>query len=518
MALAIAALAGCESELLPGEHEQAINGTATFSDTWDPAQMDRIRAGLLVARDRMASPAMLDCLKESQMAGPSTGPDQPLGTAYPEWIRSRMLEDLPTNFARPDYYLSAAVGIPNEEVLGLAATDPESIAAKILHEVGHNKGWMHVLTGEAGLSVPDQLETCSRDIGTGESPLLGHGFTPRSAIAQETTLAPVGLPIGEGVDTACPGTQLAAGLIGSTKSGLRIGLNCREWGGTAMTETPVLGGIRFFSQTLLSCPEGSMMVGAWGNAGEGLGGIGILCATEAQIAAGGLQSQRSSLVGSFRGAEWERKCPAGMVVKELRGRTTSVGGTVRAIELTCQSAANPQPILKSSYPLIGIRGNVTTIAREACIGRGAVTSLLVTAGGGVARVAGVCHPVRTSPDGIDFINDLPTWLPGVGPHDGDGFSGKEGYCPDYNALVGVRVGAGSPLSAVQGLCAPVGDWGIPTTPVTPTPTEWLGGAPAFPSTDQLCPRGQFVGGFSIAANSRVQALGIMCRDFQGLTY
>ncbi len=517
MALAIAALAGCESEPLPGEREQAINGTAIFTDTWDPAQMDRIRAALVVARDRMASPAMLNCLKESQMAGPNTAPSQPLGTAYPEWIQARMLEDLPTEFAAPDFWLSAEVGVPYERVLGLAATNPETLAAKILHEVGHNKGWTHVLTDELGLAVPDQLEACSRDIGEGVVGSVGHGYTPRSAIKQETTLAPVGLPKGEGVDTACPGTQVAVGIMGFTKRGFRVGLSCRERGGSTLTDTDVLGGeqdVIFFRRT---CPVGSVMVGAWGTAREYVSAIGPLCASEGQVIAGSLTSQRISSAGTLHGLDWERRCPAGMAVKELRGRTVSAGGSLQAIELTCQLLSNLQPILKTRFPEVGIRGNVTTVARESCIGRAAVGSLLVSRSSAVARVSGFCFPVSTSPAGVDFVNALPTWLPGVGAHGGDGLVAAAGHCPDFQMLVGVRIGAGSPVSAVQGVCAPVSDWDTPGTLVFFTLTSWLGGTPALPLTDQVCPRGQFVTGLSIAANDFVQAIGITCRDFQGVS-
>lgn len=518
MALALAAMAGCESEPLPGEHEQAINGTAVFTDTWDPAQMDRIRAALLVARDRMASPAMLNCLKESQMVGPNTSPNQPIGTAYPELIQRRMLEDLPTEFARPDYITSAPVGVPYEQVLGLATTDPESIVAKILHEVGHNKGWTHVLTEEAALAVSNQLEDCSFRLGAGEAAPPGYAFVARSAIKQETTLAPVGLPRGEGVETACPGTQFAAGIMGLAKSGLRVGLTCRERGGTILTDTEVLGATSPGVNFSRVCAAGSLMVGAWGSARDAIGGIGPLCATEAQITAGSLGSQRLPVAGAIIGPGWERRCPAGMVVKELRGRKVSARGAMMSADLTCQLLTNPQPIVKTRFPEVGIRGNVATVARESCIGRSALNALLVTKGGAsVARIAGVCVPVRTSLTGVDFVNGLPTWLPGVGMHEGEGFQEATGYCPDSHALVGVRIAGGSPLSAVQGVCAPVSAWDTPSASVFFTLTPWLGGVPVLPATDQVCPRRQFVSGLSIGALDAVQVVGVICRDFQGST-
>ena len=518
MALAIAALAGCESEPLPGEREQAINGTATFTDTWDPAQMDRIRAALVVARDRMASPEMLNCLKESQMAGPNTAPGLTLGTAYPEWIQSRMLQDLSTNFAMPNYYLSAAVGLSYEQVYGFGVmTDPEWLAAKILHEVGHNKGWTHVQTEEAALAVSNQLENCSIGIGEGRG-RAGYAFVARSEIKQETTLAPVGQPRGEGAEVSCPGTQVAAGIIGHAKFGLRVGLTCQERGGTVLADTEVLGTTNPRVNFSRVCTAGSLMVGAWGSAREAPGGIAPLCATEAEVYAGGSASQRLPIAGSWLGPEWERRCPAGMVVKELRGRTISLDGVLGSIELTCQLLANPQPIVKTRFPEVGIRGNVTTVARESCIGRSALSALLVTTNGAaLARIAGVCDPVRTSPSGVDFVNGLPTWLPGVGPHEGEGFAEATGYCPEGQALVGVRIGGGSPLSALQGVCAPVSAWDTPSTLVFFTLTPWMGATPTLPLADQVCPRRQFVSGLTIGANSFVQTLGITCRDFQGTT-
>ena len=96
---------------------------------------------------------------------------------------------------------------------------------------------------------------------------------------------------------------------------------------------PWLGRVRSASSRTIACKNGDRPVGIYGNAGALVDGIGLLCSPGAEV-------NRSELIGTPGGSEFELRCPPGHVLSGLAGRATR---HIHAVGIVCADYSKPPP-------------------------------------------------------------------------------------------------------------------------------------------------------------------------------
>jgi hypothetical protein len=524
LAAALLAAGGCESP--PAEVatiQSAMNGSRVLVNCFffEPGDIDSALAlAVPLVRDNPA--AMTECMKDAILSFENWN----VNPAFPEDILGRVGANNTTFILCAD--IGERSGTSTSEFPGVTEAvaldhdflfegDVPRIAAVLVHEVSHTRGYKHPKAPSfpAGVdrrdyfhSVPEQLEQCLHSqIVNGAA--IPHGRR-RSSFSAETTLAKVGGLGGANFELGCPSAHWAHALNVRTGDLVdNIGLGCRSpfSGHTVDTATTGGGGGSFVGR--LECFPGEVLVGMHGRAGEKVDAVGPICASVEEVRNGGSQVFRDPTAGGGGGVPWDRLCPRFMALRGLRGKS---GNLVDQLELDCRN------INRSDSPIVG---NITRIAPpatgnnhkslERCAGRSALVGLTVSSGNLVDRLGGLCREVATV-SGVDRLNNT------VDPHimasnGGEGGGANELLCGLGEAVVGLQGRSGDLVDAIGPVCANTVTWTdlsfFPETHDGPV----AGGGGGGPYRT-MCPRGQLLVGWEVSFTiAGVFTLVPQCRDF-----
>ncbi|MFO0610761.1 MAG: hypothetical protein U0324_46800 [Polyangiales bacterium] len=412
----------------------------------------------------------------------------------------------------------ASVGIPNEDVridhTYLANGTVAQIAASILHEIGHNKGFRHLSGTEDPYAVTDQLNTCSRVVSG--TPAFNQVTVPtaptgggRSSWRGESEQQQVGGGAGDpflgrycGPDDLVVGQTvgLSAGLLGARVG--RLDLRCRNRFTNAITVLATVGAGG--APTTDDCPAGEVVVGVTGHADKTIYRMGLLCAPRAQVIAGN-NAVTTTLPerGTAVGPRFIRSCPTGMAMSAMHGR---VGSSLEQMRVVCRDLGRTPPPSPSSLATLGaVSGTSPSRAREFCSDLGLMTGLYGRIGASVLspslhRLGGLCMGTERVGGALQLrAGAVQHITSGVG---GEGGNALSGGCPAGMALVGVRAWEGiyGERSDVDARCASISAWdGAGAAPIT-TVTPFANNAFHVASQIADCPRGSFVVGFETGSS------------------
>jgi hypothetical protein len=284
----------------------ALNGTITFGSGCTTPERTlltdamRIMVGQVIGNPK----PMQACLKDAILSGSVVSPVEGDVTS-PEIIIARLAQDEPTTIeclelGTPGTNDGAQASVGSEFVEvdhdWLSMFGAIDTAALLLHEIGHNKGYVHPggLGDEHLFAVNNQLDRCSKSISRGaifNGVPLPNGI-PRSftALGGEIALAQIGAEGGAPKGSSnCSRSRFVVGFHGRAGEFVdALGLTCKPLGNDSsdvkLTATGGGGGTAF----QLRCFAGELMVGAWGRVGGFLDAIGPICAREEVVREGNL--------------------------------------------------------------------------------------------------------------------------------------------------------------------------------------------------------------------------------------
>ncbi len=510
----------------------ALNGTASFPDSsCSAAERTRLANAMATLRSAFVdNPGSIGtCMREAYAAGPNTSDQNGLGTVWTDWLMYRLAENMPTKFYCSETlpggsFGSAAAGLSfTEEVVLMThaslhvSVSDEQVAALLTHEIVHTKGGDHgIMDGIETASTSPHLASYCFAQRAQAMPIDTQGGPPRSSQAQEMRQSPVGQFRGDSFEAACPGKTVAAGIFGheSTANLERVGLTCKPPGVDSQEQDTQAFGSWVGTSFRQRCYPNEVVVGLWGYADYTIEAAGPMCASQMNVNTSLTPTYNDQIHGTARGISWQRRCPLGMVVKALRGRTEGWGsGKVNQLEVTCQSLDNSQHIARWSLPSVGNGNNYGWANREVCAGRSAMIAInVVTDAAGLTRIAGWCKHVTTAA-ATQSLSGWSQLLPGYGGmwtgHTGD-------YCPENQVLVGLVVytpAGGGNINAVGGRCAPIASWtSSQASSIKELPVR---GVTSGSATFQTCPQPYVMDGFYAQTNARVNSLAVQCRAFNG---
>jgi hypothetical protein len=485
--------AGSDAAIEPevATDESAVTSQVMFPDASCAGLTGRLTDAVTTAKRWLSSPSLGQCLEDAILSGTD---------ASPEIIVRQMTENTITELTcanlEPPFQTKAPLGFPREAIAfdrTFAATgSPDDLAAAVVHGITRVRGYAHPegTAKEYPYSVAAQVTACARTRAP-NGPLRGR-------IPVETTLAPTGREGGSVYRIGCPQLQSANGI--QVRSGSRIeklGLLCesatsRLTDGTADTVEHI------------PCPTGQVLVGLAGRASSVNDAIAPICVAKSAVVAGDLVVGK---IGAWRGGTggitYTRHCPAGMVIRALHGKAASA---VDRIEIECGLPDSPQPLERRPGDTT-LGGSGGSIAWEECVGRAALVGITHQTGTRVDRLGGTCAPV------VDATLGTSTYA--MNAHGGTGGVAGDATCKPGEALVGLRVHAGSGIDAIGAACAPFARWidGSPfASRVEPTYSTPVGGGGGTVATS-LCRRGSVVSGWRIGSGDRVDSVQLLCRDF-----
>jgi len=505
-------------EGVPGDTEsipQPINGTVTFPDSSCSGLETKIQEAMSRAANHLGSPQMVDCMQQAVLSYNDHN--------WAEEVLAIMGQNMPTQVTcgmliTEDALAQAETGI-SHEALKFSPTfvrdaDIAFITTVILHEVGHNKGWIHpnqvnarpeldnIVTREYAHAVLEQMRACSAGISNGASPAMPNGHR-RDGFAHEAHLGPVGRHGGGAFEVTCPGRTLAMGV--PIRSGVKldaIGLDCRAPGTDPATRTGMAGGSGGSFQAL-QCFGGEVLVGLRGRASDTLLAVGPICAPESEVRIRGGFVFDDPIVGGGGGVDFRRQCPLGMAVRGIKGRS---GSLVDRIELECQDF-NRLEVLQEEF--LQLQGNTVGMGSyEKCAGRSAMVGLTYHFSNRVDRLGGLCEQVATA-SGTDRVFGGTVNM--MAAHGGTGGLVAEERCPLGSVLVGLDIRMGAEVDAVAGRCAPSAGW---SNGQTATTSLTMRGGNGGSLVTRMCPLGEFLIGWRIHTGARVNAVSPVCRNFR----
>lgn len=481
-----------------GDVEHRLNGVVDFGPGCTDAERDRVEEAMeLILAAFNSGDDYVDCVKSALMTG-----DDGL-TA--EAIVRRLRENMPTrvNCAaevcdRADAVGCAPVDISTESIAlqkaYLANADLDSIAGVIIHEVAHNKGLNHPLDWfepDSRFRAIRQAQECVR---TGEPDGL-----LRTEAAGDTELARVGGAGGQPFELACPGGEVGRGLSVDSSfdhvNRLRLRCDVSSTGSRGSWKDSVWSRTR-------TCGAGDVLVGVRGRAGSMLGRLEMMCADEDDVIDENLALSSQVWLGGVAssGDAFERRCPAGMVVKRLRGRS---GARIDQLQVGCEAYPTNARGPNQVQPILG--SAVGSPIEQHCLGFGALTGLWGSAGGEVDRIGGRCVSTFTSWFGTPQL-DVGSDVQGIEAVGGAGGSNFDDACPQGQAIVGVRGKAGARLGRVRAICADVAKWNNPSTSAPLHYTPYRGAGPSVGTyASRMCARGSYVVGLKTWASKTVHA-------------
>lgn len=519
--LGLGAISGClggPDAGAPAQVSQSLNGTVSFPDSsCSTARKNKITTALGILRAQVVtSPSsMLACVRDAILS--------PRDGNFAETIMAQLAEDMPTTVKCAELgttssgatiNASAAIDISDESLtIDFGFVDgntAERVASVILHELAHNKGYVHLGGAEYDYSVPQQVEQCSASL-SGVSGFSDPNLGPsRSAFVGEAELQRIGGTGGSPVESRCSGGEFIMGQSIATGSGdiTTLGFRCGTSGSTPSNRGTLFTGSGTTSTDL--CANDEVVVGVRGYAdGDSSGGVhrmGFVCSRWSDVSAGTNTIRRALTErGTSTGEDIERLCPAGMALKGLLGRA---GSSLNELRLVCQKTSRYTFGAYTDLATFGTAiasGSNRRSTREFCSDAGVARGLYGRFDGRLDRLGAICHGLASQvtiggaqlvlrSSGEDHIT------PAAGGEE-ESDTAFEGECPSGQALVGYQStsrSTGEPAS-VSGLCADVGDWantGAPAPTVTTiTPAfSTAGGA----SSAATCARGEFLVGFELA--------------------
>jgi hypothetical protein len=538
---------GCEpppDAAVPEQTEttvSALNGAVSFPDGSCGGNTAKIQGGVTIAFNNLNSPLMDDCLREAIMSY-NTG-------SWAEQALAAMRQNFTTSITCTNSMPPGQVGQASQQASGEnlqlltswvsnGSTTQAQIAAVILHEVMHNRGAFHPNAGQTGNgneipgfsnvaatstldylgAVNNQLQVCSLSISAGNNPAQPN-FRRRSALPNESLLSPAGGAGGGPVDIACGANLLAKGLRHRTGAEVdAVGLWCGTPGFDPTQLTSMVGG-GGGTQRDQFCFGNEVLVGIRGRAGGVHTQIGPICESESDVRAGNTtnvffdDTQGNTTFGGTGGFAYTRQCPPFMYLRAIKAR----GGTrVDRTELVCQRIDRVEPVSETFLARRGGSPGNSYQARERCAGRAAMTGLtyLGAWGGVIQRLGARCADIST-PCGVDggcadSLGSVSDVMQSHGINNG-GVAQED--CPSGQALVGLKVRTGTMVDAVQGVCASVAAWSLPSGSAPTTDLTSRVGSGGGPST-LMCARGEFVIGWDIAYDIGLTYIQPICRNFR----
>jgi hypothetical protein len=496
-----------------------LNGDVVFPDASCSGRTTLVQTIVRNAHAQLFASQMDDCLRNAIFSYTDSG--------YPEEVLSRMRAAIPTQVdcadLPPGVAAKAQANLSDERVTldtgFLDTSTPQFMSQTVLHEVAHNKGYIHATEAndngslkyidveEYKYTVNEQLFQCSKSIAAGSANPNG---VRRDALPFEATLAPTGQNGGGPFEIACPNGRRATGL--QVRSGTMVdavGLSCQPVGGGSILDTALTGGPGG-TFTFNDCFDGEVLVGLHGRAGAVNEAVGPICSAAADVRAGLQRVFRDAQRGGTGGVPTDRLCPPFMAVRAIKGKS---GSFVDRLEVECQQLDAIEVITERDLGRVGGTGGSPT--REKCIGRSALVGLDYQTGARLDRLGGICALVVTTGLSDDTRPDRLTFLPAHGGTGGGvGQDTAFGSCGGFGAvMVGLKIRADSGLVAVAGRCARAAGWSNPSNTITPTDMPMRGGTSGGAITTVDCARGEFLVGWTIGAGTMVDSVQPICRNF-----
>jgi len=461
-----------------------------------------IWAAAQIAYDNLTSPDMKRCLVSH---GLSSTNDR-----SPEYILNDLRENMPTKFLCRELgtNVSAASGIDtadetinfDNEYLSSPWTELDDVAAVLLHELAHAKGYEHGVLTVGGLEYSytpsEQIEKCSLSISSGDYHAdAGLGNVPRGRgegvgyLDRASQLGQVGRLAGTPKDDVCSEGKYVSGISGYYDNEGIAGLafKCRRPDGSGTYTTSLRGRAEgtAFSQ---SCPTGELMLGIHGMSDWKLRSLGGFCRPADDIESGSYEYL--SIDGKSVGDTYLRPCPLGQAVKGIRSYATSAG--VQGYTLSCEDLGSATEQAVSSLDMAGESSGQQYLDR--CPRHAVMNGLFGRSGSEVNQLGGVCTQVWSSGDYVRRTGPAMI-LPGRGSVSaGEDWPGEE--CPAGQALVGLDLRSGARVDRVRGICADVEKWSNGSSSPTQTRLSWHGGTGGTQET-YLCERDYFLSGWQI---------------------
>jgi hypothetical protein len=553
----------------------ALSSFVTFTDCTSRQRNKIEEAAEIVLRQVNGSDRgkLLECLKQASLS-------LDLG-ASPESILEALREDLPTHVTcerveghGASGYAPAQTATTERMTLDydfINENDAAGIAPVFIHELGHNKGFMHPdRVGdphEYRYTVNEQLEACSRSLLSGNVLYDRAGIIPRpNGAARSDTrtrleLATVGSvsptmrhtqgyygneygPVNCGFDDSerpLPAfvkgfsVELDGSEENTTLRSLSVACSKHDGRGATWEKTvaPSVGRTRYAR----TCPAGSLLIGFRGRVERvnqargklGIEGGEVIRSLTPLCQALPLWSDAMSPVFPIGapGAtdNFERVCPKGMAVNSVSAFRTE-GYGLQTLTLHCQSL---QDIRESRIILQDVLSGESNwgLARslELCPIDGALVSLFGQGTDAVNRLGARCRSVFRETVSPSLVLGDYAALRGQGPlakkgrfkdpADAIASWDPEPECKQDEALVGLSVRVAEDptpyVSAVRGVCAKLKTWAAGDSATRLLPR--VGGTAGTWKTVK-CSYRRLLAGWEIGVSAgRVAHLKLACKSF-----
>lgn len=487
-----------------GSVAQPISGTVDFEGC-DAAARNNINDALALILDRLEDAMYLACLKDAVLT-------ETFG-ATPEAVLLRLRDDVPTRVICQDVvcggpgFLGCAGVADGEEVFTIQNDHvrngaPVDVAATIVHEVAHRKGFGH--PGSTGaldyaFTIPVQAATCIRN-------LVADGLD-RSDAPGDTELPPLGGIGGESFQRRCGQGRVVTGME-VVSSDLVNGITLHCEGG----DLPRVGSNSDSTRAVdRRCAPDRRVVALRAQFGDRPGSpptdvvsyLAMACARLSDLSA---DVQDPAVDWRYLGGGGGdpgglRECPTGMAVKGLVGHA---GARIDEIRVLCEDVDG---ISLSNPHALALAGSRTGRGKIGfCLGRGAMTALYGHSGGSIDRLGGSCHPTRSG-----SIFGTPEVVGGNATRhvfDWNGGNGGQRFtlaCRDGDALVGIATrGGATRVDAIRGTCVDPAEWSSSNATVTRRNTSFRGDSTGAIAS-RTCPRGEYLVGLETWAAQTVHA-------------
>lgn len=461
----------------------------------------------------------------------------------PEAILRRMQDNVFTkaecrDVADPDFgtaLAEAPVGISGEMITfdnayldGTSFTVGEAAPA-VLHEIAHNKGFVHGTNGhlsdEYSFTVPEVVRNCAAAIFAGRyvSPyglgaVADSSGAARGQLGRGTMLAAAGSFNGSLGVTTCGNKQFARGLRGRNTSSTvtNLVMVCGDVAGGFWGHSPQVGAATGTTFNL-DCGTGNILVGVQGYADSRVNDVAPLCKTAADANAGTGGVWAPGHAGVLTGDFYWRQCPNGMAVTKLHVRSSS--GIDRLV-LECERLTEGSTQAAVAMPVAGTA--IGTPFRERCPAGSVMTALTGRSGSRLDRLGGMCRPVTKVVDSATGTRWVKTsgsanaiHLEAYGGWGGDPWTTDA--CDDGKAMIGIDYRAGSRIDRIRGVCADAVKWSDERGVVGAVPIQGmrLHGGTGGSDIRAECPREYFLQGWDLYTDgsaNRIEAFCIRAED------
>ena len=263
------------------------------------------------------------------------------------------------------------------------------------------------------------------------------------------------------------------------------------------------------------CGAGMVVTGIKGKSGEYIDSLKLLCSDIDDVQAGLTDAITLNVGGGSGGFGFERRCPPGMAVQRIVGRSADA---IDQLRLVCHEVGEParSGFYTSTSNTVGSTTGFHD--RQYCTGMGALVGFYGQSGALVDRLGGICEPLRPNTSGtlvrIGSQEHITTAYGGSG---GPAFDDE---CPSGFALVGFNARHGTLVDRIQGICGRISKWKSGVTLVASDrqllPARGGNGGNAV---TRECPQGQFLAGFETWSDDNepsgtLRGLRPMCRRLE----